>query len=247
MTSSPELGTPAWLEHVWSSPQVDKIKGRSSWTQAHQPWSAALGGFAAVQGRGEYCSLLALEYLHTLRLVQRFKAHAFKTSKDDLGWEIRPDFFLQDHHQNLTVVEVKTARFTTPAKQLELEANRRGLAKFGLRYLVWSDQHPLTTPVRHNLINMRRSASEDISPEEIDRLVDCLSREGDLSLDDVMDRRIDFDCICAAWWHGRVFLALTREPEASSTVALRPLENLEAVFLGEKPILDAWWEGLLNA
>jgi hypothetical protein len=235
------------LEGVWSSPPVDKIKGRTKWTQAHQPWSETLGRLAPVQGRGEYIGLLALEYLKRTGHVERFKEHAFATTVDDLGWEVRPDHFALGGNKALYVIEVKTARFVTAEIQMKLDANRTAFRKFGMKYLVWTDRHPLTRPVRHNLINMRRAATEDVTDGEIGGLVELTRSEGEIPLGAVVDRGFDINCVFSAWWQGKVFLPLTRDVTASTLVSDRPVENYPAIFLDEKPIVDDWWETLVAA
>jgi hypothetical protein len=160
------LGSPEWIEYVYSTGPVDTIKGRTRWTQAHQPWSDALERFAPVQGRPEYIGYLVLEFLRTVGLIARFKEHAFETRKSDLGWETRPDFIASQRDGAHFVIELKTARFMTAAIELELKANRDAFARFGLRYLVWTDRSPLRRHLRHNFIQMKRCDSEDVSDEE---------------------------------------------------------------------------------
>lgn len=239
-----EFGSKEWLEWVFSSPPVDKIKGRTKWTQAHAPWSPVLKRAAPVQGRGEYIGFLVLLYLHRLGLIKRMKEHAFATGTDDLGWEIRPDHFAESKFGGLHVIENKTARFVTVPIQMELDANRTGLKRFGLNYLVWTDKHPLSRPVRHNLIEMRRASTEDVSDEEIDRLAELVRIEGEIPLSAVLLRGFDLVDVFAAWWNGQIFLPLTQDVGQTTLVRNFSIENYEAIFLNEKPLTDEWWETL---
>lgn len=243
-TKIPELGSKAWRKWVWTSPSVDKIKGRTHWTQAHQSWMGALNRFAAVQGRPEHIGLLVLDYLKTLGLVSRYKVHPFATSEEDLGWEIRPDSMADAGSEDYFVIEIKTGRFVTEAVRAKLDANREGLKKFGLKYLFWTDQSPLQYSVRHNLINMRRAASEDISWEAMEELQLLVKQEGEVTVDEATKRGFDLDCIFAAWWRGFVFLPLTRRVEARTPIRDYAFEDFRAIFLGEKPIQDDWWNTL---
>ncbi|MDD5249122.1 MAG: hypothetical protein PHY45_09060 [Rhodocyclaceae bacterium] len=240
----PRLGSSAWADMVWSTPPVDTIKGRSRWTQAHQPWCKPLARHAAMQGRLEYIALLVLMFLHMLGLIVRFKDHPFATSAEDLGREIRPDLLAQDNKNRLITIELKTARFVTPAVQLQLDANRKGLKPFGLEYLVWHDHHPLTHPVRHNLQHMRRAASEDVQPAEIARLCELIGAEGEIPWGALVARGFDTTCVLAACWQGRAFLPLTRPIEDATMIRDHSHENYSAIFLDEKPLHDDWWENL---
>lgn len=197
-----------------------------------------------MQGRLEYVSLLALEYLRTLRLIDQFKEHAFATGADDLGWEIRPDLLARDHEKRYLVIEVKTARFVTAAVRLQLDANRGGLKPFGLEYLVWTDHHPLIRSVRHNLQHMRRAASEDVQPEEIARLREIIRAEGEIPLRALLARGFDVTCVLAACWRGRAFLPLTRAIDHATPLRDQAHENYGALFLDKQPLYDDWWQNL---
>jgi hypothetical protein len=241
----PKLGSKAWRVWVWASPPVDKLKGRTLWTQTHQPWMEAVGRHAPVQGRPEYIGLLVLDYLKNLGLVSRYKEHPFATSEDDLGWEIRPDS-LAEVADNLCVIEIKTARFVTDEVRAKLDANREGLKKFGLKYLFWTDQTPLQYSVRHNLINMRRAASEDISADLMQGLQELVKKEHFITVELATKQGFDLDSIFAAWWRGYIFLPLTRSVDAQTPIRSHAFEDFRSIFLGEKPILDDWWETLPN-
>lgn len=247
MAAIPTLGSPEWAEFVYSTPPVDTIKGRTRWTQAHQPWSDVLERFAPVQGRPEYIGYLALEYLWRLGLIARFKEHAFQTTKADLGWETRPDFLASDGVPGHFVIEVKTARFVTGAVELELKANREAFARFGLTYIVWTDHRPLTKHLRHNLIQMRRCDSEDVSDEERDDLREFVKSEGQLPLSTVLGRDYDLTTVFSAWWRGLIFLPLAASLTGTTPVSVSPLEDLRRLFFAERMLADDWWDNLPTA
>ena len=238
------LGSDEWLEHVFSTPPVDRLKGRTLYTQAHQPWDARTGRHIVLQGRNEYIPYLILTYLQTLGTITRFKAHPFATSITDLGWEIRPDFIAQDAWQNRFVIEAKTARFITGEVELQLKANREGLQKFNLQYLLWTNWSPMTHPVRHNLINMRRAAAEEVTVAEIDRLVELATKTNDVTVEEAVAMGIDANAMFNAWWKGRIFLPLTQEMNLNSPIRLKATENLREIFLSSAPLRDDWWHSL---
>ncbi len=246
MTQAPELGSKAWRRWVWTTPPVDRIKGRTHWTQAHEAWLEALDRFAAVQGRPEYVGLLVLDYLKTLGLVSRYKVHPFATNESDLGWEIRPDSLAETASEDYCVIEIKTSRFVTDAVRAKLEANRQGLKRFSLKYLFWTDQTPLQYSVRHNLINMRRAASEDISWKSFEDLQNLVKQEGEITVDAATKLGFDLNCIFSAWWRGFVFLPLARPVDARTLIRDHAIEDFRAMFLGERPIQDQWWNTLAS-
>ncbi len=133
------------------------------------------------------------------------------------------------------------------AVRAKLDANREGLKKFGLSYLFWTDQSPLQYSVRHNLLNMRRAGSEDISWESMQMLQQLVKQEGEITVDQATKRGADLDCIFAAWWRGFIFLPLTRRVEARTLIRGHAFEDLRAIFLGERPIQDDWWNSLAGA
>lgn len=244
MVAELQLGSPAWVEHVYSTPPVDTIKGRTRWTQAHQPWSEVLARFAPVQGRPEYIGYLVLEFLRTMGYIARFKEHAFATTKADLGWETRPDFFASDPTPNHFVIESKTARFVTSAIELELKANREGFARFGMKYIVWTDRRPMTKHLRHNLIQMRRCDSEDIHDDERERLRELVKTEGRMPLNAVLESDFDLTAVFSAWWRGMVFLPMAKSLAGDTPVACSPQEDLRALFFAEKTLANDWWDNL---
>lgn len=210
------------------------------------PFSPSLGRPAPVQGRREAIAFEAVEYLIRLGLVSRIKEHAFATSKDDLGWEIRPDFFALVPPKRKVVIESKTARYLSAAVEKTLLANREGLAEFGLEYLVWTDRHPLTPWVQHNLLQMHRFSGPDVPREEIEALAHMV-RQQDVTLGDLLRGDFDLGCVFAAWTRGKVFLSLFAEPTVDSKISARPLEDLGTIFLNADPIGDTWWSDLASA
>lgn len=241
------LGSPEWIEHVYSTGPVDTIRGRTRWTQAHQPWSDNLERFAPVQGRLEYISYLALEFLKRVEVIARFKEHAFYTSKGDLGWETRPDFLTSDRALSHFVIEVKTARFITAAIELELKANREAFARFGLKYIVWTDRRPLTKHLRHNFVQMRRCDSEDVSDDERERLREFVRSEGRVQLSTVLERDFDLTTVFSAWWRGQIFLPLETQLTAATLVSSSPQGDFRGLFFAERILTDDWWDSLPTA
>ena len=246
------MGSKRWLESVFSSPPVDKLKHRSSYTQTHQPWQSGPERFAPVQGRGELHAFLALSYLKTLGLVGRFKEHPFETDATEFGRQIKPDFLAEilGHGEQPAlplVLEIKTARFLTEAVALELHSNQVGFAKFGLQYSVWTDRHPLRHGLRHNLINMHRASGEDINTQEVLRLRGFVSDAGSVTALKAIEAGFDLDCIFAAAWRGVIHFGLDEFLNLRSELTVNPVRDLRQIFLARRPASDDWWSSLARA
>ena len=247
------MGEPGWTREVFASPPVDRLKHRSSYTQTHQPWSTQDNRFAPVQGRPELSAYLALQYLQTLGLVVRFKEHPFETKEEEFGRRIKPDFFLEAVTSEGTaadpiVIEVKTARYVTEALALELRSNKQAFARFNLRYVVWTDRHPLVHGVRHNLLHMSRASGEDIVSEEVLRLRSFVASRPHTLVLDAFRERFDYDCIYAATWRGAIHFPLKEFLHERSPLSLAPSIDPRLFFRGEAPRSSSdWWGTLARA
>lgn len=247
LRAAPPIGSVEWIEHVFSAPPVDRIKGRSKWTQTHDAWSPSLQRFAPVQGRPEFVGFLLLEYLRARGLLGRIKEHAFATTEEEFGWEIRPDLFAEVVNSRPMVIEVKTARFVTAAVELELNANRKAFDRFGLDYIVWTDRQPLSYHVRHNLINMNRSSGENIALNELMRVRDVVAEAKDCRLDDLVDQGFDLDAVFAAAWKGLIYFPIAKAVIGATPLSVQPLDNFRAMFLRLPSTEDTWWGRLQSA
>lgn len=199
-----------------------------------------------VQGRLEMHTALALEYLKRNGLVERAKAQPFVTAKLEFGAEIYPDFLVvtTSTPAELVVLETKTSRFLTHYKHLELESCRKRFSDFGLRYVVWTDLRPLTSAVRHNLVNMRRGHYEVASFDERRQLKEWVTSEPNPTVAKAYDCGFDIDVIYAAAWEASVFFQLTQRLAPQSQLTVRPQDDLRAQFLDCDNGADSWWRGL---
>ena len=241
------MGSPEWVEHVFCTPPVRKLKGRSSRMQPHTFFSSGTNRFVTAQGRYENCSALAIEYLVRLGYCSRAKPQPFETDKDEFGDEITPDFFLEAVLAEIAryfVIETKTTRFLTRLEQLVLESNRERLSKYGLKYLVWTDKRPLSHAVRHHLIQMRLGADKDVTRAEMDELVVWVESESAPNLYRFYKAGFDLNCLYAAAWKGAVFFPITRPLTAETRLTICPQEDLKAIFLDCTNNQADWWSQL---
>lgn len=244
----PQMGSPDWANSIFSTPPVRALKGHSKRTQLHRHYSIRLNQFIEVQGRNEACTVLAIEYLICLGFLKRVKPQPFITDAKIFGNEICPDFLAEATFQEnlLFVIETKSARFLTRIKNLELDSYRERFADANIRYLVWTDQRPLSHPVRHHLINMRASAQRDVTEAEMQSLVTWIKTTRNPVMENFYSDGFDLDCLYAAAWEGHVFFKLTQPFTAMTVLACEPLEDYKAIFLDCENSVDDWWKSLPN-
>lgn len=243
--NSPPLGSVPWKEQVFTSPPARRLKGHSRHTRHHLFQSNRLNALIGVEGRNEYCAVLAIEYLVAIGIIRRAKPQPFVTEIGEFGHAIFPDFLVEgaDEKRSQFVIEAKSARFLTRAKTIELDEYKEKFAEFNINYLVWTDKRPLSHPVRHHLINMRASAQR-VPAHEIERLSAWIATLKAPTLRHLYESGFDIDCLYAAAWEGKAFFQLTKPLSASSLLSLHPLENYRAIFLDCDNSMDAWWNAL---
>lgn len=242
------IGDAAWVAQVFASPAARPLKGHSRRTQHHRYFSSQLNAIVGVQGRNELCTALAIEYLICLGLLKRAKPQPFITDKEQFGSEICPDFLAEATESDLSlfVIETKSARFLTRLKNCELDDYRDRFARFGIRYLVWTDQRPLNHSVRHNLQKMRAAANRDVSPAEVERLVTWVGQRQNVTISDCYQADFDLDCIYAAAWKCKVFFPISRALTAETSLTCHPQEDYKAFFLNCLNSVEDWWQALPN-
>lgn len=247
MTTKQTFGSRPWLDHVFTAEPARKVKGRTRWTHRHATWVGALRRLAYVESRTELIGLLALEYLHRIGQVRRFKEQPFTTTKDEFGCEYTPDFCAEHANGSVYVIEVKAARFITRQVEDELEQRQAQFADQGLQYLLWTDMSPLNTALRHNLLRLRRASTEDIRSSDLDSLVDTLQHSAALPVSTLYQRNFDLDLIACAAWQGRVFYPMHEALDARTRVTVCPSPALAETLFAASPDTESWWNSLEDA
>lgn len=238
------MGSPEWVELIYSTGPARENKGHSKHTQYHQMFVPGMNSLMGVQGRNEACALLVLQYLFVLGLVRRFKAQPFLTNAEAFGAEICPDFLVELPDGRLLVIEIKAERFITHALKQIFDRNNRNFQTFGISYLVWSDKHPLNHAVRHHAIQMQRFAGEDIPRAEVESLVAFVNERRTATIRDIYEAGFDLGCLYAAAKEGKLFPPLCEAFSPETKVASWQQEDYEAIFLDCKRSSNDWWNSL---
>jgi hypothetical protein len=139
---------------------------------------------------------------------------------------------------------VKTSRFVTEVVAMELRANAAKCAEFDLAYQVWTDKHPLSYGLRHNLINMHRANGADVPIQEVQGLKTLVQERGRVSAGEVSDAGFDRDCVYAAAWRGVIHIDLEVCLGERTALTPRPQRDLVELFFGNRPAADDWWSQL---
>ena len=237
------LGSPEWLRHVFSTPPVRSLKGRSRSTRSHDFFSVHMARPVIVEGRNEHCAACVLEYLCMLGFLKRYKEQPFRADPDEFGFEIVPDFLAEGSNGQLYIVEVKTARFITAHLESILQRTREKFAEHGISYLLWSDRTPLNYALRHTIHEAKRWACL-VDEEEQIMLRDHVATHTRVSVADLYEKGFDWGVIHAATWSGHVHFRLLDDFCFSTEVASSPLLDLQAIFLGSAEHGSLWWKSL---
>lgn len=254
-TKNLEPGSSAWVDDVFSLPPARNIRGRSKNTHRHVTFVEHLNCLTFVESRNELIGLLALEYLHKIGSVRRFKSQAFEAvanewqigGNTDLkidGTKYTPDFIAQDVVGKTHVIEIKSARFITRAIEEKLEAWKSIFLAHDLNFSLWTDQNVLDASLRNNLLRMRRAAVDPIAPHEITSLVEILRDNGPMPVWALYSRDLDVDLIAHAAWKGKVFFPMQIPLSAQTMISLKKTEDLSSVLFGRVPDMNAWWNAL---
>ena len=240
------FGSRDWAEHVFTTPPARIVKGRTRWTHRHLCWSGVLQRGAYVESRNELIGLLALEYLHNLGMVRRFKEQPFTTPSELFQAQYTPDFLFESSSGRLYLSEVKSKRFLTRDIERKLSNFKSEFIRYGLQFLLWTDKTPLNKTIAHNLIRLKMSTYEYFSTERIAELVDTLTLQP-LTVQELLYKSFDIDLVCSAAWDGKVFIPLHKPISTLTTVTLSPVEDFESYLINCDPDPDAWWHDLDDA
>lgn len=239
-----EFGSKPWLDAMYVGPAARKTKGRSRWTHRHAPWVRFLNRRAYVESRIELITILLLEYLYKIGKIIRFKEQAFSTDIEQFGQKYTPDFCLEDLAGQQYLIENKVKRYLTREIEKDLEDLNEKLSAYDMRLLLWTDQDPLTHPLRHNLLRLFKASNEFIRPDEVEQLVSTLRNNGPLSIAELYQSGSDIDLIAYAAWSGKVFVPLLQPLNGQSQVSLSATEDLSYILFNTEPDVHAWWNAL---
>ncbi|MYN04552.1 hypothetical protein GTP41_20885 [Pseudoduganella sp. DS3] len=240
------MGSYGWLDRVLSTPPVRKLKGRTKSTQYHELWSNHVNRFVGAQGRNEAIALLLLEHLATLGQITRFKEQPFVTEPEEFGHAIIPDFLAIDRDKKIYVIEVKNSRFITAITQANLDRNKQRFSELGITYVCWTDHHPLSLYLRHNLVEMRRVA-QLVPQDETQELRAHLVEHGPTRFFSLVDAGFDQGCVLAAAWRGEAYFPVQEAFGPETSVSHLPIIDLAAIALGTSTGGHGWWEQLSRA
>ena len=235
------IGSPAWIKAVYEADPARSVLGRSRPTQRNISVDRELGTSIAVEGRLENMALQMLDWLKNQGLVRRFKTQPFKLNKDEHGVEATPDFMFEDDAKNQYVLEVKPVDSFDPCEQHQQGEVGRVVSLAQMKFVLWTDQWPLTRTVHHNLWHMRRAAKLGFSESDLLEVVNAVASNSK-SLQELQA----CDAIYAAAYRGLVFLNVFHPIQANTHVhSTAPQHIHRELFKGWCPA-DMAWDRLPN-
>ena len=228
------LGSPAWIEAVYSSGPARSVEGRSRPTQRDMSVSALDKTSDAVEGRLEKIALNLLEWLRNLGLVKRFKYQPFKLDEQLHGVKATPDFLFEDSNGNHHVLEVKSVAFLTADEQEQQDKVKRASQQARLGFIFWTDQWPLSRSVFNIMSHMRRAHNLGITDSEIEGLIQAI-RDQPRTLKELRSPpfKVSSDFVFATAYRGKAFWNIFQEIEDHTYVYEHPQRDLlEPLFKG---------------
>ncbi|WP_198084407.1 hypothetical protein [Variovorax sp. E3] len=198
-------GSPAWIKATYEGDAARSVLGRSRPTQRNVSVDKETLAQQAVEGRLENTSLHLLEWLRNIGTVKRFKSQPFTLKKELHGIDATPDFMFEDYRTLQYVMEVKPLSRLTPAEQNQQDQVARVSELAQMKFLIWTDQWPLTRTAFLNLWHMRRAQKLGYSASDIAEVAQAVD-SGHKTVKDLYEGGLTFDVIHAAAYRGRVFL-----------------------------------------
>ena len=249
------FGSTEWLTHVENSPPVRKTKGRTMYTHRHALWLICLNRLGYVESRNELICILALEYLAMRGQISFFKEQPFTTPKelwderitalaDRNSHQYTPDFYARSPNGERFIIEVKSARFLSREMEADIERWKEIFGKYGLKYLLWTDQAPLVNYLRQNLLRLRRAAVQHYEKDEVSRLIHILQQDGPMPVWALYNRNVDADLIANAVWAGKAHFPLQYVLGDNTQISLEASDDLAHHLLGLEPDMYRWWNSL---
>ena len=237
------MGSPVWIRAVYDSDPARSVLGRSRPTQRNISVDQELGTGIAVEGRLENMAFQMLEWLKNQGSVKRFKTQPFKLVKDEHGIDATPDFMFEDDAKNQYVLEVKPVDSFDASEQEQQDEVGRVVSLAQMKFVLWTDQWPLTRTVYHNLWHMRRATKLGISPGDLSA-VDNAVASGPRPLEELCAGGLTFDAIHAAAYRGLVFLNVFHAINGATYVFPTAPSNLQQQLCKGWRRADLAWERL---
>ena len=248
--SAHPFGSHRWLNHVFDTPPVRGVYGRSRPTQRHGPTINGIQLWA--EGGYELVMAYILEYFQRIGVLRRFKLQPFQwPSEDDQSAAARrgplpvPDALGQfaDDGSGL-VLQVKAHRYLTPDVQATFDRQRDQAIAAGLRFALWTNKRPLSSQMMQLFYQIRRGKNCVHIEDERRRMVEFIRTRRESTCAAIVRQGFDPALIPAAVYRGEVFVPLKEKLNASTIVSPSPVVNGREFLLGAGFDSKSWWNGL---
>lgn len=224
MSGNLQLGSPAWVEHVFASPDARQVWGRSRPTQRFGIGNEL--GIPIYAEGGNEASARALMILgEKTGQVLRWKLQPFSLEEKNHGLKATPDLMFEMSDGRIYVCEAKSVRFLTDKKLEKIRAVERILNATGrIQYLFWTDAWPLSPPTTRLMHDLRRCGTSNIPSRAIPALEDLL-RNGPKTIFELRQMGFVRDVVMAATWRGRAHFNLWKTVVDSTIVSANPAQR----------------------
>jgi hypothetical protein len=244
LVSNHQIGSPRWLDAVWSSPPVRDLSRLRTFTQRQSTrvdrvdnWTEGTEGVA----------VYALEYLQQIGVVRRFKPQACHIPVPD-GSMFIPDFLVERGWDGAVgVLELKAARYLTPEVQEKFRFRAALCQEHGLFHMVWTDKFPLTPGMKSTLFRIRQARSVEPPPDEYDAFCSFLRERRIITALDVARAGHSPSLIPIAVRRGDAHVDFTKAIDEHTLVRTAPVIDGRQFFMGSGFDPEGWWNSLPSA
>lgn len=212
------IGSPTWVERVFSSPEAREVWGLSRPTQRYGVRGP--NGLPQWAEGGNEATARALMVLgQTTGQILRWKSQPFALEKATHGMKAVPDLMFQTANGSIYVAEPRSCRFLNAKKLAETKAVEKVLSESGLiTYLFWTDLWPLCPATTRLVRELRRCGTAAIPVQSINALAEVL-QAGPKSFFELRQLGYFRDVVMAAVWHGRAHIDLYKAVHDSTVVS----------------------------
>lgn len=217
MKLKPTLGSPAWIERVFASPDARKVWGRARPTQRYAI-AGSDGEPTYAEGGNEAVSRALMILGVNTGQIKRWKFQPFELTKAEFGIQAFPDLLFQTHDNRVFVAEMKSARYLNHEKLEKVKAVESIVNGTGrMRYLLWTDAWPLVPATTRLVRELRRCGTSAIPKLAVTTLQKIL-QSGPKTFLELRELGYFRDVVMAAVWHGKAHLNLSESVTDTSVV-----------------------------
>ena len=242
MNKTTDIGSPAWVEHVFKSADAREVWGLSRPTQRYGIGNEN-GRPIYAEGGNEACARALMILGTTTGQVLRWKFQPFSLEEKLHGVRATPDLMFETADRKIYVAEPRSSRYLTSKKLEATRAVERVLNETGrLKYLFWTDAWPLSPPTTRLMHELRRCGTSAVPTRAIEALGDLL-QQGPKTFFELRTSGFVRDIVMSAVWRGKAHIDLFKTVVDSTVVNANPAQRqFERTLIAPVRAQSIWQE-----